>query len=110
MAYIGGFVFTCLVSTIATVWTIAYLQKESRIRPLSRVRWQPPSIKSRAVISFSIILPFSAFSFLFLTFVSMKLAQNLNLEGHGVYVVTGLMIPTFCFSLGFFYFRKMVRP
>jgi hypothetical protein len=109
MLYLLGYVFGCFFFVTGLGTLMAALHKRSKFRSESMIFKKPPLIKSRALISFSIILPFTALSFLILTFPAMKIAQNQGQQGHLYYVMTSLFIPTVCFLIGFHYFRKAVR-
>jgi len=39
----------------------------------------------------------------------MRIAQNQGMQGHVFFVLTSLFLPTFCFLIGFYYFRKAVN-
>jgi len=110
MLYLLGYILGCYTVVAGLGWGLAYLHQRSSMRSPDLGRMGPPQIKSRAVISFSIILPFAALSFLVLTFMPMRIAQTQGLQGHFLFVWTSLVIPTVCFLIGFYYFRKVVKP
>jgi hypothetical protein len=109
MLYLLGYILGCFFLVTGLGVLTATLHKHSAFRSESSGLKKPPLIKSRALISFSIILPFTALSFLILTFPAMKIAQSQGQQGHLYYVMTSLFIPTVCFLIGFYYFRKAVR-
>jgi hypothetical protein len=78
------------------------------LRPPVKPKKDPPQIRSHALISFSVILPFSALAFLLLTLAAMKIAPVQSQEGHLTFILSSLFLPTFCFLLGYFYFKKVV--
>jgi uncharacterized BrkB/YihY/UPF0761 family membrane protein len=110
MLYFVGYIVGCFSFVTGLGMLMASLHRRSSFHTQYKVVKIPPLIKSRALISFSIILPFTALSFLILTFPAMKIAQNQGQQGHLYYVMTSLFIPTVCFLIGFHYFRKAVRP
>lgn len=110
MLYLLGYILSCFIIVAGLGLGLSALHGKSSMRSPARNLRRPPQIKSRALISFSIILPFTALSFLVLTFMPMRIAQNQGMQGHLFFVLTSLVVPTLCFLIGFYYFRKAVRP
>lgn len=108
--YLVGYALACIVFVAGTGWFLSRLYASSRLMPRVREQKQIPLVNSRAIISFSIILPFAALSLLLLTFTPMKIAQSLNREGHLLYVISSLTVPILGFFIGYFYFKKAVKP
>lgn len=87
---------------------ISALHRTSKFKRSQSPLRNPPLLRPRTIISFSIILPFATLAFLLLTFAGMKAAQEMIHNGHISYVIGSLTIPTACFLLGYVYFKDMV--
>jgi len=109
MVYIFGYILACFVTVVGLCYALASLYSKSQLQPKLRIKKKPPSLSSRVIISFSVILPFSALSFVFMNFTAMKMAQSLAREGHIEFVLASLIIPSVCFLLGYLYFKRVVR-
>ena len=109
MLYLLGYILGCFIFVAGLGLGLSTLHSRSSMRPETRKFKRAPLIKSRALISFSIILPFVALSFLVLTFMPMRIAQNQGIQGRLFFALTSLVVPTLCFLIGFYYFRKTAR-
>jgi sterol desaturase/sphingolipid hydroxylase (fatty acid hydroxylase superfamily) len=103
--FLAGLSFTTGITAILTT-----LHRKASFRSVHRVLREPPELKKRAVITFSMVLPFAALSFLLLIFNPMNIAQSIHTEGHYGFVLEALLMPVICFLVGYCYFRRMVRP
>jgi hypothetical protein len=110
MLYLAGYILACIVTVSGAGMLLSWLYKHSSFKPAETAVKPAPLIRSHALISFSIILPFSALAFLLLTFTATKIAQGQGQEGHTGFVIAALSVPTVCFFAGYFYFKKVVRP
>ena len=108
MLYLLGFIGSCFVAVWGVGIAVGTLQKKSKLAAPTRKQKKPPPLRSRALITFSIILPYTALSFLILTFSGMRIAQSQGQEGHLAFVIPSLFIPTTCFLVGYYYFKKVV--
>jgi hypothetical protein len=109
LLYFLGYIAMGLILIGGLTVLLLQLQTHSKYKMQVKSEKVPPEFRSRAVITFSMVLPFAALSFLLLTFNSMNIAESLHAEGHYRFVVEALFVPTICFLVGFFYFRRMVR-
>lgn len=109
MLYFIGYAISGFIIIMGGGFTLSKLHEKSKFKPGTPKAVVIPSMKSRAVITFSMILPFAALSFLLLCFNPMNIAQSLHQEGHYAFVVEALILPTVSFLIGYFYFRRLVR-
>jgi hypothetical protein len=109
MVYLLGYILACFVSIVGVCYGLEHIYSKSQLRPKLRIKKMPPSLSSRVIISFSIILPFSALAFVFMNFAAMKMAQSLARDGHTQFVIASLVLPAVCFLLGYLYFKRVVR-
>ena len=109
MLYFFGYVLSGFLIIAGSSGLLIRLHRNSKFGAAPIKPAQTPTMKSRAVITFSVILPFAALAFLLLCFNAMNIAQSLHLEGHYRYVVEALLLPTVCFLIGYSYFKRLVR-
>jgi hypothetical protein len=108
MGYIAGYVIACFMFFVGISCLLSLVHRKSKFHVASKPFASPPRIKSRVVISLSIILPSISLSFVLLTFPSFKIALDLSQQGHLPYVAVSLLPPIGAFLIGYFHFKKAV--
>src|SRR5690348_8013796 len=102
MEYLAGFILAGFLFVTGISYALARLYRGSSIHPAVKEFEPPPEIRSHALISFSIVLPFATLSFLVLTFSAMKIASTQGAAGHTGFIAAALLLPALCFLLGYF--------
>ena len=108
MIYLAGYILACFLTISGLAWVLTSVHKRSALHVKVAIPKFPPSIRSHALISFSVILPFSALAYLFLILAATKMTESQG-DSAKTFIDWALRIlPTGSFLLGYFYFKKMV--
>ena len=104
--YIIGFTFATLICIGLIGFALSRIYKNSKLSPLRRTKITPPSLKNHTVISYSIVLPLSALSIFLMLFSAVQLVVVESSQGNELYLAQTILVPVFCYIVGFFYLKR----